>query len=155
LPGALPRRQPRVRVTLSGRDQRDRAARIRELKTYALAHLGDPGLSPHSAARASYISVRQLHRLFAHDGLSFAAWLRERRLRRCRDDLADPGLHHLAISAIAARWGYRSQVHFTRAFSARFGVTPRVFRGNGFPAQRLAWPAQPVPCLSMLCLPGA
>src|SRR5262249_31684756 len=40
------------------------AARIRELKTYALAHLGDPGLSPRSMAWASYISVRQLHRLF-------------------------------------------------------------------------------------------
>ena len=104
------------------------AARIRELKTYALAHLGDPGLSPGSIARASYISVRQLHRLFARDGLSFVAWVREQRLRRCRDDLADPSLRHLAISAIAERWGYRSQAHFTRAFSARFGVTPREFR---------------------------
>jgi len=104
------------------------AARIRELKTYALAHLGDPGLSPRSIARASYISVRQLHRLFAQEGLSAAAWVREQRLRRCRDDLADPRLHHLAISGIAERWGYRSQAHFTRAFSARFGVTPREFR---------------------------
>jgi len=104
------------------------AARIHELKTYALAHLGDPGLSPRSAARASYISVRQLHRLFAREGLSFAAWAREQRLRRCRDDLADPRLRHLAISGIAERWGYRSQAHFTRAFSARFGVTPREFR---------------------------
>jgi AraC-like DNA-binding protein len=104
------------------------AARIRELQTYALAHLGDPGLSPRSAARASYISVRQLHRLFAREGLSFAAWVREQRLRRCRDDLADSRLHHLAISGVAERWGYRSQAHFTRAFSARFGVTPREFR---------------------------
>ena len=103
-------------------------ARIRELKAYALAHLGDPGLSPESAARASYISVRQLHRLFAREGLSFAAWAREQRLRRCRDDLADPRLHHLALSGIAERWGYRSQAHFTRAFSARFGVTPGEFR---------------------------
>ena len=104
------------------------AARIRELKTHALAQLGDPGLSPESAARASYISVRQLHRLFAREGLSFAAWVREQRLRRCRDDLADPCLRHLAISGIAERWGYRSQAHFTRAFSARFGLTPGEFR---------------------------
>ena len=104
------------------------AARVRELKTYALAHLGDPGLSPQSIARAGYISVRQLHRLFAQEGLSVAAWVREQRLRRCRDDLADPRLHRLAISGIAERWGYRSQAHFTRVFSARFGVTPREFR---------------------------
>jgi AraC-like DNA-binding protein len=103
-------------------------ARIRELKATALARLGDPDLSPESLARASYVSARQLHRLFAREGLSFAAWVREQRLRRCRDDLADPRLGHLAISEIAGRWGYRSPAHFTRAFSARFGVTPRELR---------------------------
>jgi AraC-like DNA-binding protein len=70
--------------------------------------------------------------LFAREELSFAAWVREQRLRRCRDDLADPRLRHLAISEIAGRWGYRSPAHFTRAFSARFGVTPRELR-------RAAW----------------
>jgi AraC-like DNA-binding protein len=113
-------------------------ARIRELKTCALAHLGDPGLSPESIARASYISVRQLHRLFAREQLSFAAWVREQRLRRCRDDLADPGLRHLAISEIAGRWGYRSPAHFTRAFSARFGVTPRDVRATAGCPQRVS-----------------
>ena len=106
------------------------AARIRELKAAALARLGDPGLSPEGIARASYMSVRQLHRLFAGEELSFAAWVREQRLRRCRDDLTDPRLHHLAISEIAGRWGYRSPAHFTRAFAARFGVTPRELRGT-------------------------
>jgi len=105
-------------------------ARIRELKASALARLGDPGLSPESLARASYISVRQLHRLFAREGLSFAAWVREQRRSRCRDDLADPRLRHLAISEIARRWGYRSPAHFTRAFSGRFGVTPRELRST-------------------------
>ena len=104
------------------------AIRVRELKAYALAHLGDPGLSPASIAQAGYLSVRQLHRLFAAEELSLAAWVREQRLRRCRDDLADPRLRQLAIAEIAGRWGYRSPAHFTRAFSARFGVTPRGFR---------------------------
>jgi len=105
-----------------------RGARLRELKASALARLGDPGLSPESVARASYISVRQLHRLFAREDLSFAAWVREQRLRRCRADLADPRLRHLSISEIAGRWGYHSPAHFTRAFSAHFGVTPRELR---------------------------
>ncbi len=104
------------------------AARISELKTYALGHLGDPDLSPESVARARYVSVRQLHRLFASEELSFAAWTREQRLRRCRDDLADPRLRHLPVSAIAGRWGYRSPAHFSRAFSSRFGVSPRELR---------------------------
>ena len=97
---------------------------IAELKRYALAHLGDPALSPAAAARASYISVRQLHRLFARKGVSFGAWLREQRLRRCRDDLTNRQLTHHAISEIAARWGFRSAAHFTRAFHARYGITP-------------------------------
>jgi AraC-like DNA-binding protein len=101
---------------------------IAELKRYALAHLGDPALSPATAARASYVSVRQLHRLFAHEGVSFAAWFREQRLRRCRDDLTNPQLAHRAISEIAARWGFRSAAHFTRAFHARYGITPAELR---------------------------
>jgi len=118
-----------LRAAAGHRDQLPaHGARIHELKASALARLGDPGLSPESLARVSYISVRQLHRLFAREGLSFATWVREQRLRRCRDDLADPHLGHLAISEIAGRWGYRSPAHFTRAFSARFGVTPRELR---------------------------
>jgi AraC-like DNA-binding protein len=109
------------------------AAQAGELRTCALAHLGDPDLSPESIARANYMSVRQLHRLFASEELSFAAWVREQRLRRCRDDLADPRLRHLPVSEIAGRWGYRSPAHFTRAFSARFGVTPRELRGAARP----------------------
>jgi AraC-like DNA-binding protein len=99
-----------------------------ELKRYALAHLTDPDLSPAAAAGASYVSVRQLHRLFADEGVSFAAWLREQRLRRCRDDLINPQLTHRAISEIAARWGFRSAAHFTRAFHARYGITPAELR---------------------------
>ena len=109
------------------------ASRIGELRAYVLAHLGDPDLSPESIARANYISVRQLHRLFAGEELSLAAWVREQRLRRCRDDLADPRLRYLPVSEIAGRWGYRSPAHFTRSFSARFGVTPRGLRSAARP----------------------
>jgi transcriptional regulator GlxA family with amidase domain len=75
-------------------------------------------------ARDGYVSVRQLHRLFAREGLTFAGWVREQRLRRCRDDLADPRLSHLTVAEIAARWGFRSAAHFSRAFEARYAITP-------------------------------
>jgi AraC-like DNA-binding protein len=97
-------------------------------RRYTLAHLGDPGLSPMSVAGALYISPRQLHRLFAQQEMTFAAWLREQRLQRCRRDLADERLQEQSISQIAMRWGYRSSAHFTRCFSARFGIGPRHFR---------------------------
>jgi AraC-like DNA-binding protein len=102
-----------------------------ELKRYALERLGDPALSPATAARASYISVRQLHRLFAQEGVSFGAWLREQRLRRCRDDLLDQQLTQRTVSDIAARSGFRSAAHFTRAFHARYGLTPAELRRAG------------------------
>ena len=101
---------------------------IGEVKRYALAHLGDANLSPAIAARASYISVRQLHRLFAHEGISFGTWLREQRLRRCRDDLTNQQLTHRTVADISARWGFRSTAHFTRAFHARYGITPAGLR---------------------------
>jgi len=101
---------------------------IGELKRYALAHLGDPALSPQAVARASYISVRQLHRLFAREGISFGAWVLEQRLRRCRADLADHQLSHRAVAEAAASWGFRSAAHFSRAFHGRYGTTPAALR---------------------------
>jgi AraC-like DNA-binding protein len=121
-----------LRAAAGGRDVaglRQRAM-LGELKSYALAHLGDPGLTPGRVARAHYISARQLHRLFARDGRTFGAWAREQRLRRCRDELADPAAADRTIAEVAARWGYRSAAHFTRAFAARFGTTPRDFRAG-------------------------
>jgi AraC-like DNA-binding protein len=101
---------------------------LHRLKLHARSRLGDPGLSPGGVAAAHYLSTRHLHRLFARDGTTFGTWVREERLRRCRRDLADPRLHAAPIAQIAARWGYRSAAHFTRAFSVRYGVGPRDFR---------------------------
>ena len=111
--------------TLRGASSPSLAGRV---KQRALAGIADPGLSPASVAEASFVSVRQLHRVFAAEGTTFGAFLREERLRRCRQDLSDPSLAREPIAAIAARWGCRSPAHFTRIFTARYGVTPRAFR---------------------------
>ena len=123
----------RAAAGTSSRLDPHRNSLIAELKRYALAHLSDQDLSPATAARASFISVRQLHRLFAHEGVSFGAWLREQRLRRCKDDLTNRQLTHRAVSEIAAGWGFRSAAHFTRAFHARYGTTPAEFRNHATP----------------------
>jgi AraC-like DNA-binding protein len=101
---------------------------LRELKRYALAHLGDPELTPGRAAEACFMSVRQLHRLFAIEETTFGAFVKEARLCRCRYDLADPALATLTIAQIAQSRGYRSAPVFTRAFTERYGVGPRAFR---------------------------
>src|SRR5262249_38141859 len=101
------------------------AGMLHRLKLHARSRLGEPDLGPTGVAAAHHLSTRQLHRLFAREGTTFGTWIREERLRRCRRDLADPRLRDLPIAKLAARWGYRSAAHFTRAFSARYGVGPR------------------------------
>jgi len=118
----------RVAAGRPGQADARRGAMAGALKDLALASLGDPALTPQAVAGAGYVSVRQLHRLFAGDGQSFRRWILEQRLRRCRDDLADQRLRHLTIAEIAARRGFRSAAHFSRAFRARYGVTPADYR---------------------------
>jgi len=115
-----------LRAVTGHHDQAERRGRsqVGPLKTIALARLGDHALSPEAVAAAAYVSARQLQRLFAADGLTFSGWVREQRLRRCRDDLTDRSLRQLSIAEIAARWGFRSAAHFTRAFRERYGITP-------------------------------
>lgn len=57
-----------------------------------------------------------------------AAWIRQRRLERCRRDLLDPALADLPVSAVAARWGLMNAAHFSRAFRAAYGLPPTEYR---------------------------
>jgi AraC-like DNA-binding protein len=107
-----------------------RAESLAQLKRYARVHLGDPDLTPRAVADANYMSARHLHRLFEREQETFGGWLRAERLVRCRRDIADPRLGEIPIAEIAARWGFRSPAHFTRAFSARFGLSPREHRAG-------------------------
>jgi AraC-like DNA-binding protein len=111
--------------------QSQRAAALLQIKRYLISRLGDRTLSPTNVADAHYMSVRQLHRLFAGDETTFGTWIREERLSRCRCDLADRRLDEVPIADIARRWGYASAAHFSRAFTARFGLGPRDFRASG------------------------
>ncbi|MFC4149718.1 helix-turn-helix domain-containing protein [Micromonospora mangrovi] len=91
-------------------------------------HLGDAALTPATVAAAHHLSLRSLHRLFADGDLTVAATIRSRRLDRCRRDLADPLLAELSVRAVAARWGFADQAHFSRAFRAAYGCSPRAWR---------------------------
>jgi AraC-like DNA-binding protein len=91
-------------------------------------HLGDTGLAPALVAAANHISVRYLHRLFETQNTTVAAWIRRRRLERCRDDLADPALAHVPVGAVAARWGLPDPAHFSRLFRRTYGMTAAEYR---------------------------
>jgi AraC-like DNA-binding protein len=97
------------------------------IQRYIDAHLADESLGPESVARAHHISVRYLHKLFERDGETVAGWIRARRLERCRQDLVTEPRDR-TVSAIAARWGLSDAPHFSKAFRAAYGLSPRDYR---------------------------
>ncbi|MFC9913611.1 helix-turn-helix domain-containing protein [Streptomyces sp. NPDC127197] len=108
-------------------ESRRRALHVR-IRDFIDQNLGDPSLSPATVAAAHGISVRHLHQLFAEEGATPAAWIRHRRLERCRRDLANPRLHGRSIQAVAARWGFGDPATFSRLFRRAYGTTPRDYR---------------------------
>ncbi|MEW2072004.1 AraC family transcriptional regulator [Streptomyces sp. NPDC007346] len=88
----------------------------------------DPELTPRTVAAAHFISPRQLHRLFEDEGITAAAYIRSLRLAQARRRLADPALIGSSVQTIAQRCGYTSAAHFSRSFSAAYGMAPREYR---------------------------
>jgi AraC-like DNA-binding protein len=102
--------------------------RVAWARAQVLDGLQDPALSPQSVAARQGVSPRLLQRLFAADGASLAGFIREQRLQRCRDALADSAQAHRSITEIALAWGFNDPAHFTRAFRRRFNLAPRDWR---------------------------
>jgi AraC-like DNA-binding protein len=103
-------------------------ALLTTVQAFIQQHLGDPRLAPAAVAAAHHISLRSLHQLFHDEGMTVAGWIRQRRLERCRRDLADPALAARPVAAIAARWGFCSAADFSRAFRAAHGMPPAEYR---------------------------
>jgi len=101
-----------------------------QLYGYIEDRLGDPALTPTSIAQAHFISVRYLHALFRQAGVTVSAYIRARRLERCRGELADPALAGQTVTAISSRWSFADAAHFSRTFKAAYGETPSEFRSR-------------------------
>jgi AraC-like DNA-binding protein len=102
------------------------AGRLAAAKRHVEACLADPRLNAASAAAAMRISERTLEGVFAQAGLSFAAYVRRRRLEQCREALlVDPTR---LIADVAFAWGFNSLSSFYRAFVAEFGASPGYVR---------------------------
>lgn len=109
------------------------AAQLVRIKMFIEDHLRDPELSPERIAAAHGISVRYLSKLFESTQSPVARWLWERRLERIAQDLRDPDLAAHSVSDIAFSWGFNNMSHFSRAFKARFGTSPRACRTRRSP----------------------
>ena len=107
---------------------RSSAALLARIRAYLRENLADPALAPAQIAAAHGLSVRHVHRLFHETGETVGAAIRRGRLDRCRADLDDPRQRARSVTEIALRWGFNDSAHFSRAFKARFGVSPRAVR---------------------------
>lgn len=90
--------------------------------------LGDLDLTPDGVARAVGVSTRHLNRLLAREGRTLGELIATERLDAAHRDLLDPACQYLRVADIAARWGFSSQAHFTRAFRRAFATTPSRMR---------------------------
>jgi AraC-like DNA-binding protein len=98
------------------------------VERYVRQHLRDPALSPAGIARAHAVSLRHLHNAWRDERTTLWRWVVLRRLEGVREDLADPGLAHRSIAAIARGWCFPNPTHFARRFREEYGVTPRQWR---------------------------
>jgi len=104
------------------------SAHFRRVAAAIEGKLPEVDLAVADIARQENMSVRYVQRLFERRGESFSDYVRRRRLERARTELGDPNRAQESVAAIALRWGFRDQAHFSRAFSAAFGAAPRSVR---------------------------
>ena len=124
-------------IRLSG-DSRSRSGELlHSIYEYISRNLSDPDLGPQSIAAANYISTRYLQQIFHKQGTTISQWIRDRRMSYVRRDLGDPRLKHLAISQIAASWGFVNPAHFSKAFRADTGETASEFRARMLAASQV------------------
>jgi AraC-like DNA-binding protein len=98
------------------------AAHLAAAREHIRRNLRERDLTAESVATATGVSPRHLRRLFAAEGTTVAAYVRDLRLDAAGAELRAPGTARIAD--IAARWAFSSQAHFTHAFKERFGATP-------------------------------
>jgi AraC-like DNA-binding protein len=114
LPAA--RSQPVTRLTAYHREQ---------IKALVRARLTDPALSVALIARTLRLSPSTLHRAWAGEPCSLSDYIWGQRLDAARRALCDPACAARTVSDIAFSCGFNDAAHFSRAFRARFGCSPR------------------------------
>ncbi|MGV9824988.1 MULTISPECIES: helix-turn-helix domain-containing protein [unclassified Gordonia (in: high G+C Gram-positive bacteria)] len=116
-------RQQDLRSLRSG----DNAVFVREASRRLVEqHFRDPDFTADSIARHLHLSRRQLYRQLAGFGLSPAAMIADRRLRRAARLLSGPD--QLSLERVAEASGFATVATLRNRFKAQFGMTPDQYR---------------------------
>jgi len=106
--------------------QRNKAF-IRAATNYLRQHLSNPP-APSALAKVLGTNEKRLNQAFqAHFSMPVFAWLREERLRQARELLTSSTT---PIAYIAEHLGYSSPANFSKAFHARFDLSPTELRAE-------------------------
>lgn len=101
------------------------AEHLAPLAAWVGLHLAEP-IAIADLARQAGLSPSRLHARFQRDlGVPPLAWVRELRLLAARDRLIATTE---SVAAVGAACGFADPFHFSKAFRARFGASPRDFR---------------------------
>ena len=111
-----------------GAPDEDRRARLAVLQRWLREHCGDPGVTVDRLAAHHFLSVRQVHALFAEAEDSPAAYLRRVRLSRATELLDERVRSGMTVRAIAGESGYSDSATFIRAFTRSYGCSPTQWR---------------------------
>jgi AraC-like DNA-binding protein len=104
-----------------------RAATLIRIKKLINMRLSDSELDLAGIASGAGVSVRYVHYLFQATGTTATQFIREQRLRRAAELLANP-YKMSTITEIAFASGFTSSSQFAAAFRGLFGCTPSEFR---------------------------
>ena len=99
-----------------------------QINTYIEAKLHEPELCVDQIAAAHYVSVRTVYRLFDRSDQSVAAYIRSRRMERCRAEVEQR--FDLSLAAICQRWGVPDPKHLARQYRRHFGESPSETRSR-------------------------
>jgi AraC-like DNA-binding protein len=105
-------------------------ATLTALKRFIDDQLSNPSLGVDLLCKQFGMSRASLYRLSEPLG-GIHAYIRQRRLARCFQELVKPAAAVARISQVAFRWGFADEATFSRAFRDAYGLSPSEARGEG------------------------
>lgn len=103
---------------------------LEQVQRHIRERLGDPELTVDSLAGDLSVSRRTIYNLFAASGMTPRAYIQQARLRRAQEMLEQKTWSGAPVADIAQFAGFADPAHFSRAFAARFGMPPGVWRAR-------------------------